>query len=213
MNTLPLLSTGQQEFATIRQTQRIYIDKTQFIHQLLLHDSIFFFLARSRRFGKSLLVNTFKELFLGRKELFEGLYIYDKIAWEQYPVLHFDFSNLDFGGKGLEKVINDRLSEIAESYQVLLKETTIGSKFKELMQELHAKNKSGFHLQAEVSVATGRLDALIIYQSRVYIFEFKLNDSAENAIKQIHQKMYYKSFQQEYKDIYLLGNCLYSQNK
>jgi len=61
----------------------------------------------------------------------------------------------------------------------------------------------GFFIQAEVSVATGRVDAVMIHQNRVYIFEFKLNDTAENALQQIKDRGYYKSY--ESKETYLLG--------
>jgi len=141
MNTLPLLSTGQQEFAEIRKTQRLYVDKTNFIYELLGHDSRFFFLARPRRFGKSLLISTFKELFLGNKELFQGLYIYDKIEWKPYPVIHFDFSNLGFRTKGLEQAIDNRLQEIADEYDIRLQDTGIDNKFSELMEKLHEKTQ------------------------------------------------------------------------
>jgi hypothetical protein len=137
MKSVPLLPTGQQDFAEIRQKKQVYVDKTAFIYRILSTKQVFFFLSRPRRFGKSLLVNTFKELFLGRKELFEGLYIYDKIAWEAYPVLHFDFSNLGFREIGLRPAIDRRLEELACSYQVNLSSEAIGLKFAELMRKLH----------------------------------------------------------------------------
>ncbi len=50
-------------------------------------------LSRPRRFGKSLFLDTLQEIFEGNKELFEGLYIYDKWDWEdQYPVIKISFS-------------------------------------------------------------------------------------------------------------------------
>ncbi|MDW8204085.1 MAG: AAA family ATPase, partial [Cytophagales bacterium] len=139
MQALQPLSTGQQEFDQIRTKGMTYVDKTPFIWRILQTLQPFFFLSRPRRFGKSLLINTLKELFLGRKELFDGLYIYDKIQWETYPVLHFDFSNMDFKNKGLGKAIHDRLKAIAHSYNISLQEDTIGSMFAELMATLHEK--------------------------------------------------------------------------
>ncbi len=106
MQNLPILSTGQQDFAEIRKTVRLYIDKTAYILKILQHNSRFFFLSRPRRFGKSLLINTLKELFLGKKKLFEGLFIEDKIEWKAYPVLHFDFSRMGFREIGLREAID-----------------------------------------------------------------------------------------------------------
>ncbi|MCL0100614.1 AAA family ATPase [Peptococcaceae bacterium] len=49
------------------------------------------FLSRSRRFGKSLFLDTLKNIFKGKKELFKGLYIYDKCDWDtKYPVIKID---------------------------------------------------------------------------------------------------------------------------
>ncbi len=103
------LSTGEQDFTKIRTSGMIYVDKTDLITQIIETKASFWFLARPRRFGKSLLISTLKEIFLGKKELFSGLYIEDKIEWEEYPVIHLDFSNMDFQGKGLEIAIHDLL--------------------------------------------------------------------------------------------------------
>ncbi len=136
---LPKLSTGQQDFATLRNTNRVYVDKTGFIYQLLEDSNAFFFLSRPRRFGKSLLISTLKELFLGHKHLFEGLFIEDKIEWKSYPVLHFDFSKMGFGDIGLYKAIENRIEDIAKSYSVVCEKTGIGLKFEELIVKLHER--------------------------------------------------------------------------
>jgi len=63
----------------------------------LINNGIYYFLSRPRRFGKSLLLDTLADIFLGKKELFKGLYIYDKWDWgEEYPVIRIDFSKGDF---------------------------------------------------------------------------------------------------------------------
>ncbi len=142
MNNLPLLSTGQQEFCELRTKNLVYVDKTQYIYLLLAKQVPFFFLSRPRRFGKSLLVNTLKELFLGRKELFEGLYIYDKINWQTHPLIHIDCSKLGFKDIGLQDAISKRLDEIAQNYGLSLQEKGIGLKFAELIKILHQKSNT-----------------------------------------------------------------------
>ena len=73
----------------------MYVDKTEFIYKLqCAWPRRFFFISRPRRFGKSLFCNTLESLFKGNKELFKGLYIYDKYDFKPYPVLHFDFSGM-----------------------------------------------------------------------------------------------------------------------
>jgi hypothetical protein len=138
---LQRLSTGQQDFVTLRTTDRIYVDKTMFAHQLITNGNSFYFLSRPRRFGKSLFINTLKEIFLGNKQYFKGLFIEDKIEWKTYPVLHFDFSLIRFKEEGLVKAITFRLEQIAHSYQIALERESIGGKFEELILKL--KEKTG----------------------------------------------------------------------
>lgn len=141
MQQLPVLSTGEQDFEELRRKECIYVDKTYFIHRLAyVVKSKFNFLARPRRFGKSLLVSTLKCMFEGKRELFERLYIHDKIDWnEKHPVIHLDFSRMQFRTQGLEQAISNRLDEIAAAYNVPFKETGIDSKFNDLMKGLHEK--------------------------------------------------------------------------
>jgi len=93
-------AVGVQEFDWIRQRGAVYVDKTAYIWKMVTTDAKNFFLSRPRRFGKSLLVDTLRCYFEGRKELFEGLFIYNKEKeWKKYPVIRLDLSN----GKYYEK--------------------------------------------------------------------------------------------------------------
>lgn len=134
---LPLLPVGQQDYPTFRERNMVYVDKTDFILDLISQGGQFFYLARPRRFGKSLLVSTLKTIFQGKKELFEGLYIYDKWDFEVFPIIHLDFSKMDFRGKGLLNAISDTLTVISQEHTIELTETSIGSMFAELIQKLH----------------------------------------------------------------------------
>mgnify|MGYP004424533409 CR=1 FL=1 len=95
-----LYPLGIQTFERIRKEDKLYIDKTEYIYHMTHTSGTYFFLARPRRFGKSLLVSTLQSYFEGKKDLFEGLAI-EKLEkeWTEYPVLHFDMS----GGKHMEK--------------------------------------------------------------------------------------------------------------
>lgn len=100
MTTLKSYPVGIQTFERVRTERKLYIDKTEYIYQLAHTDACYFFLSRPRRFGKSLLISTFKSYFEGKKDLFKGLAI-EKLEkdWTEYPVLRFDMS----GGKHMEK--------------------------------------------------------------------------------------------------------------
>jgi len=89
----------------------VYVDKTEYAYNLIRQSGAFF-LSRPRRFGKSLFVDTLKEIFEGNQKLFEGLYIHDKWDWsKKYPVIKLDFAA--GGGKNQEE-LNLRLSALLQ---------------------------------------------------------------------------------------------------
>ncbi|MBI4645559.1 MAG: AAA family ATPase [Bacteroidia bacterium] len=136
MKRLPI---NRQEFSELINDNCIYVDKTEYIYQLLEHK--YYFLSRPRRFGKSLLVNTLKEIFLSNKELFKGLWIYDKIEWRKYPVIKISFANISHKTLGLEKAIHNELNDIAKEYNIKFSKQDYPLKFKELIRKLANKEK------------------------------------------------------------------------
>ena len=91
------LPIGIQTFREIREDGCYYVDKTDYIRQLT-EGGKHYFLSRPRRFGKSLLLDTIKELFEGSEALFRGLAIHDQWDWDRpRPVLRLDFGGGDFG--------------------------------------------------------------------------------------------------------------------
>ena len=100
---------GIQDFVKIRSQEFLYVDKTQYVHQLAEYGG-YYFLSRPRRFGKSLMISTLECLFQGKKELFEGLYIEDKWNWDSTnPVIRMSFSNIGHKELGLTKAIDNKL--------------------------------------------------------------------------------------------------------
>jgi len=85
------LPIGIQSFKVIREDNYYYVDKTPFVKKLV-DEGKYFFLSRPRRFGKSLFLDTLRQAFLGRKDLFQGLYLENNWDWDQkYPVVHVSF--------------------------------------------------------------------------------------------------------------------------
>jgi len=135
------LALGYQEFSEVRGKNCIYVDKTKTIYKLITQGA-YYFLSRPRRFGKSLLANTIKEIYLGNKKLFKGLWIYDKWNWEKtYPVIKFSFSTMGYKTLGLEKAISKQLDKIAISYNTQLEQKDNGLKFEELIIKLSEKEQ------------------------------------------------------------------------
>ncbi|MCY4284497.1 MAG: AAA family ATPase [Thiotrichales bacterium] len=90
--TRKLLPIGIQTFSRLCEDDAYYVDKTRLLLSLIRGGSRYF-LSRPRRFGKSLLVSTLKELFEGNEPLFEGLYIHKAWDWSRRsPVVRLDFS-------------------------------------------------------------------------------------------------------------------------
>lgn len=92
---------GIQSFDQLIEDGYVYVDKTDLVYRLVKEGKIYF-LSRPRRFGKSLLVSTLKNYFLGRKELFKGLKMEAlEKDWKVYPVFHIDFNGGNFTQKGI----------------------------------------------------------------------------------------------------------------
>jgi Predicted AAA-ATPase/PD-(D/E)XK nuclease superfamily len=136
MKNLPI---GIQTLTEIRRRNCVYVDKTELIHKLVTTGKYFFF-SRPRRFGKSLLISTIKELFLSNKALFEGLWIHDNWDWSKTnPVIHISFDAVDYQALGLEKSISKELEDCANHYKIKLLTTSAKSQFKELIDTLAAQ--------------------------------------------------------------------------
>lgn len=131
---------GIQSFDKIIQGGYVYVDKTALIYELVKGGHIYF-LSRPRRFGKSLLISTLENYFLGRKELFKGLAI-DQLEteWAEYPVFHLSFANGDFtDGKMLKQILEDYIAEAEAKYGRNVNANTIGGRFASVLRTAHEK--------------------------------------------------------------------------
>jgi hypothetical protein len=123
MKKLPI---GIQDFETLIGNDCVYIDKTAYIHKLLTAGGNTFFLSRPRRFGKSLLLSTIKAIMEGRRELFEGTCIYDKIDWEPHPVILLDMGSLATGSaEEFKDSLKREVRRQAAGYDIAWQETDI----------------------------------------------------------------------------------------
>ncbi len=137
MKNLPI---GLQTLPSLRDFNCVYVDKTEMVNRLVTKGK-YYFLSRPRRFGKSLLISTFKELFLGNKELFKNTWIYDNWDWSQTnPVLHFSCDKIGFRELGLDVVLKSEINKMAKSYQISLTETDLKGQFRELIEQVAAKH-------------------------------------------------------------------------
>jgi hypothetical protein len=137
LKNLPL---GINTLDKLRGSNCVYVDKTGFALKLIKQPGAFF-LSRPRRFGKSLFVDTLKEIFEGNEKLFEGLYIHDKWDWSRkFPVIKIDFADGVLKNREeLDRRILDLLRKNAERLGVSYESNDIPGKFGTLIGEAVAK--------------------------------------------------------------------------
>ncbi len=140
LKKLAKLPIGIQTFATIREDEYLYVDKTDQALNLI-NNGTYYFLSRPRRFGKSLLVSTLQAIFEGREELFRGLAIHDKWDWNiKYPVIKISFGGV---ARNREEMLQDVVGILEENRRRLnitcRKPDDIGSCFKQLIVDVYEK--------------------------------------------------------------------------
>lgn len=135
---------GIQDFVKLRQGGFAYVDKTKFVYKLADEGS-YYFLSRPRRFGKSLFLSTLEAYFLGRKELFEGLAIYDmEKEWKSHPIFYIDLNTANFRDENsLYEVLNSHVSVWEEMYGAREYETTLALRFKGIIARAAEKEGCG----------------------------------------------------------------------
>ena len=131
------LPLGVQHFEQLRKGGYVYVDKTDLIWELA-NGSLYNYLSRPRRFGKSLLVDTLKCYFEGKRELFEGLKIMNlEQEWVKHPVLHFDMSGSVSTAASFANSMNDKLARYEAIYGNSPTATEIGDRFSYLIRQAH----------------------------------------------------------------------------
>ena len=116
----------------------LYVDKTRYIYDLIKHSIGIYFLARPRRFGKSLLISTLHEIFQGNKGLFQGLWLHQSdYEWQTYPIIRIDFSRHQIHTvSDLEMRLKRHFSQIAAQYQITLTDGPFDIQWEDLILKL-----------------------------------------------------------------------------
>ncbi|SEH32675.1 ATP-binding protein [Selenomonas sp. KH1T6] len=172
------LPIGVQSFEKMREGGFIYVDKTRYVHELVMYSGQYF-LSRPRRFGKSLFLSTLKAYWEGRKELFEGLEIAElekgqEGAFEPYPVFYFDFNGQNYQARALEDVLDSMLSDWERVYGCE-KKGAPSDRFKILLKAAREK--------------TGKKCVVLVDEYDKPLLEVLENDSLEE-----HNKAVFKGF-------------------
>ena len=132
-----------QTYREVREEDCYYVDKTPYIERLL-NEGKHYFLSRPRRFGKSLFLDTLKELFEGNEELFTGLHIHDRGDWNwsaPHPVVRLDFAGGSFKDPGyLQTNLAAQLDGMEVASGVSPRYDTAPERFGYLIRSLHERS-------------------------------------------------------------------------
>lgn len=140
MQHLPI---GIQSFEDLRSKNYLYIDKTSFLYQLAKTGKAYF-LARPRRFGKSLFISMAEAFFSNKRDLFKGLFVdTSDWQWEKYPVIRLDLSSVpNDSEEQLQNGLKQRLLSIAINYGITIdKNLHTATLLSFLIEKLSAKRK------------------------------------------------------------------------
>ena len=134
---------GIQTFSRLIREGYVYVDKTDLVWQMANEDNPFLFLARPRRFGKSLLASTLHAFFAGERELFKGLKA-DSLEWDwkKYPVLHFDLSSArHLPAEEVKRVLGRQLDKMERQFGRDEGDVTPGMRLAGLVERAHEMTK------------------------------------------------------------------------
>lgn len=141
------ITSSIYEFEELIRENYLYVDKTEYIWNLIRPGLGGYFLSRPHCFGKSLTISTLKAIFEGKKELFKGLAIYDKpYDWTPHPVIHLDFADLSPTINTPEELKNyfiSKVDRIAAEFSVNLTMQSPGMRLGQLIRKLHENKKEG----------------------------------------------------------------------
>lgn len=176
---------GDQDFKSVREGGFVYVDKTGYIEKLLA-GSKYYFLARPRRFGKSLFLSTLRYFFEGRKDLFKGLSIDSKEwKWESFPVLYIDLNQSRFVEEGvLDGVLDNLFRKWERDYGV----STIAGELESRFTNIETPEY-------------------------IYIIELKYDVTPAQALRQIEEKQYARKFTSDPRKLFKIGVSFSSEKR
>ena len=139
---------GVQDFEKLILGGYVYVDKTRFVYKLAQGNC--YFLSRPRRFGKSLLLSTLKQYFLGNKKIFKGLAIekleeesptsFDNVAWAKHPVIYIDLNSQKYeDNTSLKKILDNQLANYESIYSTEKNTDDVAIRFANLIRDAYKK--------------------------------------------------------------------------
>ncbi len=161
MRKIDALPIGYSDVQSVIETG-YYVDKTSYA-QALIEKRNPVFIARPRRFGKSLFINTLATICSGEKEIFQGYHIgkpENGYQWKRYPVIKLDHSRFtNDTPESLQLSLEDTLTEIASSYGLTLRGHSVKARFSNLVSDM---TRLGNGYEPRIVVLIDEYDAPIV---------------------------------------------------
>lgn len=191
---------GIQTFGKLRKEGYIYVDKTELIYELVTSGQ-YYFLARPRRFGKSLLLSTIQAYFEGEKELFEGLAISRlEENWIKHPVIRLDLSAYNPNLEGhIEMILDTQLSRYEQIYDIPTPDTSHDQRLNRLIYAIADKTRQG------VVVLIDEYDAPLT----AHISDPQLFEERRNLLRSIYSNL--KTMDEYLRFVMISGITKYSK--
>ncbi len=195
------LPIGEASFRSIREWDFYYVDKTRYIWNLARRPG-YYFLSRPRRFGKSLLISTLKELFEGNEKLFRGLYIHERWDWNtKHPVIRLSFDSNYSESENLRTHIQTQLATHEEDAGI------------ETLPEVHTSPERLQYLIHRLYRDTGKQVVVLIDE-----YDKPILDALENKELAQENRDYLRGFYGIIKDcadsirfVFITGISMYSK--
>ncbi|MDR1039939.1 MAG: AAA family ATPase [Deltaproteobacteria bacterium] len=193
ISSLEPLPENKSSFSEIIRNKCLYVDKTEMIHKIITGPRAPYFLARPRGFGKTLLLDTFHDVFEGRKELFEGLKIAKlKYDWKSYPVIRIDMSGFNADPNEFQGDLTTELNAIANTqHEIDLKARNHVSALRQLIHWLSYQHRhSGQSGLSDKSDDNRRNVVILIDEYDAPILANIVDDKKCEAIRKILHNFY-----------------------
>ncbi|MDR1080338.1 MAG: AAA family ATPase [Deltaproteobacteria bacterium] len=183
------LGGGQQEFPNLVASGVVYVDKTGYIHRMLVDPNPNFFLARPRRFGKTLLLSTIEDILKrGKEEPYLGLDIAKSMdgvkdySWETSHVIRLSMASCGTDAAKLDRTLSKRIRSIGKKqYGIDIDETESGPAIFDLIESLYFSfDRLPLMVDGKPRTATSPKVAVLIDE-----YDFQLNNNTDNKEREI----------------------------
>jgi hypothetical protein len=217
MTYIPKVLPSSQSFINLAKGNSIYVDKTGIIMELLsLDDPGPYFLARPRRFGKTVLIDTLRNIFQGHKESFEGLEISkpeNNFQWTPYPVIRINMNTVDPNPDIFDKELISELQLTAENYNIEIFKTSPMSALSSLIRRLSSKHSKS---NSENGIVIDKPCQNVVLLIDEYDFPLldKIHDSAQCELIRLKLRNFYSAVKGSYeylKFIFITGITKFQQ--